>query len=221
MRRSSTVPRASIKIHGGHSGLASGARRSQQAPLFGWLINLDGVRVDIRGGVYSIARDGWHVFSEKVAYHVSGGQAGATETAFHPDSSRMVDQGSGTGHKVPFSTALVSPCTADSVGPAAPGVVQWRNTIRSSSVLYSGQAPNGASQGGSCNFVWDQMILVKHCRDGAGGSNVRISRAGSGFGHKAAGRCLECQVQAYSSLWVKSISVTAGSVGPAAPGVAQ
>ena len=141
----------------------------------------------------------------------------ATETAFHPDSSRMVDQGSSTGHKVPFSTALVSPCTADSVGPAAPGVVQWRNTICSSSVLYSGQAPNGASQCGSCNFVWDQMILVKHCRDEAGGSNVRISGAGSGFGHKAAGRCLECQVQAYCSLWVKSISVTADSVGSAAP----
>ena len=66
--------------------------------------------------------------------------------------------------------------TAASVGPADPGVVQWRNTIRSSSALYSGQAPNGASQGGSCNFVWDQMILVKHCRDGSGGSNLRISR---------------------------------------------
>jgi hypothetical protein len=111
----------------------------------------------------------------------------ATETAFHPDSSRMVDQGSSTGHEVPFSTALVSPCTADSVGPAAPGVVQWRNTIRSSSVLYSGQAPNGASQCGSCNFVWDQMILVKRCQDGAGGSNVRISRAGSGFGPQLSG----------------------------------
>ncbi len=140
------VARASIKIHSGHSGLASGARPSQQAPLFGWLINLDGVRVDIRGRVYSIARDGWHVFSEKVAYHVSGGPAGATETAFHPDSSRMVDQGSSTGHnlKVPLSTALVSPCTADSVGPADPGVVQWRNKIRSPSFLYSGQAPNRA-----------------------------------------------------------------------------
>jgi hypothetical protein len=107
-------------------------------------LNLDGVRVDIRGGVYSIARDGWHVFNEKVAYHVSGGQAGATETAFHPDSSRMVDQGSSTGHKMPLSTALVSPCTADSVGLAAPGVVKWRNKIRSSSFLYSGQAPNRA-----------------------------------------------------------------------------
>ncbi len=94
--------------------------------------------------------------------------------------------------------------TADSVGPAAPGVVQWRNTIRSSSALYSGQAPNRASQGGSCNWVWDQMILVKHCRDGAGGSNVRISRVDSGFRHKAAGRCLECRVQTYRSLWVKS-----------------
>jgi hypothetical protein len=41
------------------------------------------------------------------------------------------------------------------------------------------------------------------------------------FGHKAAGRCLECQVQAYCSLWVKSISVAADSVGPAAPGAAQ
>jgi len=71
MRRSSTVPRASIKIHGGHSGLTSGARQSQQAPLFGWPINLDGVRADIRGGIYSIARDGWHVVSEEVAYYLS------------------------------------------------------------------------------------------------------------------------------------------------------
>ena len=139
-------------------------------------------------------------------WHITGlrWSIGATETAFHPDSSRMVDQGSSTGHKVPFSTALVSPCTADSVGPAAPGVVQWRNTICSSSVFYSGQAPNGASQCGSCNFVWDQMILVKHCRDGARGSSWKISRVGSGFVHKAAGRCLECQVQTYRSLWVKS-----------------
>ena len=61
-------------------------------------LNLDGVRVDIRGGVYSIARDGWHVFNEKVAYHVSGGQAGATETAFHPDSREWLirDQAQGT-----------------------------------------------------------------------------------------------------------------------------
>ena len=40
-------------------------------PLFGWPINLDGVRADIRGGIYSIARDGWHVFSEEVAYYRS------------------------------------------------------------------------------------------------------------------------------------------------------
>ena len=65
------------------------------------------------------------------------------------------------------------------------------------------------------------MILVKHCQDGAGGSNVRISRVDSDFVHKAAGRCLECRVQAYRSLWLKSISVTADSVGPAAPGVVQ
>ena len=33
--------------------------------------------------------------------------------------------------------------------------------------------------------------------------------------------CLECQVQAYCSLWVKSISVATDSVGLAAPGAAQ
>ena len=129
---------------------------------------------------------------------------------------RISRAGSGFGHKAAGRCleCQVQACsslwvksisvTADSVGPAAPGVVQWRNTIRSSSALYSGQAPNRASQGGSCNWVWDQMILVKHCRDGARGSSWKISRVDSGFVHKAAGRCLECQVQTYRSLWVKS-----------------
>ncbi len=85
-----------------------GPDRHSKTRYFDWLLNMDGVGVDIRGGVYSIAKDGWHVFSEAVAYYVSGGPAGATETAFHPDSSRMVDQGSSTGHKVPLSTASVS-----------------------------------------------------------------------------------------------------------------
>ncbi len=50
------------------------------------IIDLEGVGVDIRGGEYGVARNDWHVFSEEVAPYVSGGQAGATATAFHPDS---------------------------------------------------------------------------------------------------------------------------------------
>jgi hypothetical protein len=63
-----------------------GPDRHDKTRFFDWLIDLDGVGVDIRGGAYGIARDGWHVFSEEVAPYVLGGQAGATETAFHPDS---------------------------------------------------------------------------------------------------------------------------------------
>ncbi len=66
---------------------------------FDWLINLDGVGVDIRGGVYSTARDGWHVFSEEVALYVSGGRPGATETASHPDSP-VCGGGAGDKHRL-------------------------------------------------------------------------------------------------------------------------
>ncbi len=41
-----------------------GPDRHSKTPYFDWLINVDGVGVDIRGGVYGIARDGWHVFSD-------------------------------------------------------------------------------------------------------------------------------------------------------------
>jgi hypothetical protein len=62
-----------------------GPDRHSRVRYFEWLIDLDRVGVDIRGGVYSDARDGWHVFSEEVAPYVSSDQAGAAATVFHPD----------------------------------------------------------------------------------------------------------------------------------------
>jgi hypothetical protein len=63
-----------------------GPDRDDRTRIFDRLIDLDGVGVDIRGGEYGIPRHDWHVFSEEVAPYISGGQAGATATAFHPDS---------------------------------------------------------------------------------------------------------------------------------------
>ncbi len=51
-----------------------------------WLVELDGVGVDIRGGEFGIARRDWHVFSEEVAPYGPGGQTAAAAMAFHPDS---------------------------------------------------------------------------------------------------------------------------------------
>jgi hypothetical protein len=57
-----------------------GPDRHSKVRYFDLLIDLDGVGVDVRGGVYSNARDGWHVFSEEVAPYVSGGRAGASSS---------------------------------------------------------------------------------------------------------------------------------------------
>ena len=111
-----------------------------------------------------------------------------------PLSDREVDRGSSTGHKVPLSTASV---TADSVGPAAPGIVQRCNKNCSSSTPCSGQAHSRASQGGSYNWAWGNL-----------GPALR-RRGRSEIKHRAQGTAQH------------SIIVTSGSVGPAAPGAAK
>jgi|LakMenE18May11ns_1017448.scaffolds.fasta_scaffold9879909_2 hypothetical protein len=63
-----------------------GPDRGSKTRFFDWLIELDGIGVDIRGGRYGVTRREWHVFSEEVAPYVSGGQAAAAVMAFHPDS---------------------------------------------------------------------------------------------------------------------------------------
>jgi hypothetical protein len=63
-----------------------GPDRGSRTRFFDWLVELDGIEVDIRGGRYGITRREWHVFSEEVAPYVSGGQAAAAVMAFHPDS---------------------------------------------------------------------------------------------------------------------------------------
>jgi hypothetical protein len=84
-----------------------------------------------------------------------------------------VDRGSSTGHKVPLSTASV---TADSVGPAAPGIVQRCNKNCSSSTLCLGQAHSRASQGGSCNWEWGQKLWSSTARMELAGSSLKTSR---------------------------------------------
>ena len=63
-----------------------GPDRGSKTRFFDWLIELDGIGVDIRGGRYGVTRREWHVLGEEVAPYVSGGQAAAAVMAFHPDS---------------------------------------------------------------------------------------------------------------------------------------
>ncbi len=49
---------------------------------------------------------------------------------------------SGIKHRAQGAAQHSISVTAGSIGPAAPGVVQWCNKIRSSSTLCSGRAPN-------------------------------------------------------------------------------
>ncbi len=83
---------------------------------------------------------------------------------------------SGIKHGAQGATQHSISVTAGSVGPAAPGAVQWCNKTCSSSTLCSGQAPNRASQGGSCNWVWGQTIWSSTAGMELVGSNLKTSR---------------------------------------------
>jgi hypothetical protein len=63
-----------------------GPDRGDRDRFFTWLVELDGIEVDIRGGRFGCTRRDWHVFSEEVAPYVSDGQAADVVMAFHPDS---------------------------------------------------------------------------------------------------------------------------------------
>jgi hypothetical protein len=66
--------------------------------------------------------------------------------------------------------------TSGSVGLAAPGAAKRCAKSFSSSTLCSGQAHSRASQGGSCNWEWGQMLCSSTAGMELAGSNLKTSR---------------------------------------------
>ena len=58
-----------------------GPDRGSRTRFFDWLVELDGIEVDIRGGRYGITRREWHVFSEEVAPYAGGRGASRARSA--------------------------------------------------------------------------------------------------------------------------------------------
>jgi hypothetical protein len=126
-----------------------GSDRGDRNRFFEWIVELDGIEVDIRGGRLGIARREWHVFSEEVAPYASDGQAAAVTMSVHPDSPvwgedaeallAPSDPGNANGQRAPVELRLAHHAGGRGASRVR-SAVAWRQDTSAEAQATSGAA---------------------------------------------------------------------------------
>ncbi len=119
--------------------------------------------------IHSLFRTGTQPASQGGSYNWAWGQFNLGPALRRRGRSEIKHRAQGTAQR----SIIV---TSGSVGPAAPGAAKRCAKSFSSSTLCSRQAHSRASQGGSCNWEWGQMLWSSTAGMELAGSNLKTGR---------------------------------------------